>query len=171
METPVFWPKNRFFWPKTGFFDPNLFLNYFCKNFASSKTPDISKNTKTELFQNSQKQEVRKIPSFAGPAPIFAVYDKSAIGLSCPLKHITPYIDTLTERELSKGQEICTKITELSPDATLYFLCLSLCLCSRLKANKPIKTFLRQPFGQFHQHFTGSLCATILSLITMPNCN
>ncbi len=50
METPVFDPKTPFlpqkqsyFDSETGGVDPNLFLNYFCKIFASLVKPDISK--------------------------------------------------------------------------------------------------------------------------------
>jgi len=61
-KTPVFASKTGFFDPKTGFFDPNLFPKFlpvqFPKNFQTSIT---------ELFQNLQKQKVRKILSFTGP--------------------------------------------------------------------------------------------------------
>jgi len=49
LETPVFDPK-------TPVFDPNLFPNYFCKIFASSKKLDIS-----EKFPNFDNQTIPKL--------------------------------------------------------------------------------------------------------------
>jgi len=49
-------PKPLFFDPKTGGFDPNLFPNYFCKIFASSKNPDISKK-----FPNFHNRTIPKL--------------------------------------------------------------------------------------------------------------
>ncbi len=56
-NTPVFDPKTPVFATKPEGFDPNLFLNYFCKIFASSKRPDISE--KVPNFDN------RTIPKLA----------------------------------------------------------------------------------------------------------
>ncbi len=47
-----------------------VFSELFRDNFASSKIPFFLKNfqtSKTELFRNSRKQKVQKIPSNAGP--------------------------------------------------------------------------------------------------------
>jgi len=74
LETPVFDPKtliNRVFDPKTGFFDSktgNNFRTYFQTIVWKDRIfPKNFWTSKTELFRNSPKQKVWKIPSFAGP--------------------------------------------------------------------------------------------------------
>jgi len=56
-------------------------------------------------------------------------------------KHITPYIDTLTETELSRRQEICTKTTALSLNVTLYFGVYLSVYAVGLKQTNQSKTF------------------------------
>jgi len=48
---------------RTGNYFWNLFPNYFREKYFQK----ISELSKTELFRNSRKQKVWKIPSFAGP--------------------------------------------------------------------------------------------------------
>jgi len=80
LETPVFDPKtpvfasktlkNRFFDPKTGYYFQTYCQTIFGKFLRVRKDwifPKNFQNLITELFRNSQKQKVWKIPSFAGP--------------------------------------------------------------------------------------------------------